>query len=850
MRDKSPRRSTKAEEGRVMDCVEPRNLEKFVAVWDFEPSKKDEVALSKGDVVFVVKKYQDGWFRGIRYRGYQAGCFPGNFVVKDSDKTDNIEWSQVSQDLLSSSPASEVNAKTLADLEIDRSNMTSEGSGTNDQRKDMEDRQPDVNQNGVERCNSLSSGNSGSFSPGAFTSFHGLNIVGDSMSQEGEESEERKRTRAAMELLTSEVSYFNGLNLLSGHYIRPLRKLRIISHEDLKKIFSNAETLESISKELVAKLQARLAHWDVNTTQIGDVLIEMFSYLLMFEPYFKTRKRGNEVKAKLERNNEKFRNFLAKVKCSHTLDSLLLMPIQRVPRYEMILKELIKRTSEDHPDYENLKEAQSKAQKTAGALNEHIRQIENETKVVEVIKSFPNDDLNLIRPAVLNSPGKQVLVGSVRLRKLDREHITTLSKSLKRISLPLIDTIDISPNFSRRGSSAVPRDHTRSADNSDSDSDTESPSLGDTFITSTYLYEGEVERVTKKATGSSEGGMVHETVERHLFLFNNLLLIGMASENLITGKKTYKLKDNIPLAQAWIAEPSAYYNNPPETMFILGTPTQIYKFLAPSATEKESWHKKLKKCIEKEKQAFVESFQGLPVPDELFLAVSIEAKIDYHKTVDLELNLRQGEEVLIIGIKSGDLWLPGLYPVNLCELELAWWPGLHKGRFGWFPAKCVTGPDVASLTATNEFHPIPVACAFNGIKRTMMKWTGSSLPVPVMEDMLTLKIFKPDKTFKTCKVEPDCLISHIMRQYTRHKSFVGGQIDAAVLEMWEESSDGSVRRCLDPDEKLADIFAMWGKYQEKMKLVVHNVKEMQRKQSDEKKEDKEEPPTGVLISFD
>ena len=31
--------------------------------------------------------------------------------------------------------------------------------------------------------------------------------------------------------------------------------------------------------------------------------------------------------------------------------------------------------------------------KTAEALNEHIRQIENETKVVEVMKSFPNDEL-------------------------------------------------------------------------------------------------------------------------------------------------------------------------------------------------------------------------------------------------------------------------------------------------------------------------------------------------------------------------------------------------------------------------------------------------------------------------
>ena len=28
-------------------------------------------------------------------------------------------------------------------------------------------------------------------------------------------------------------------------------------------------------------------------------------------------------------------------------------------------------------------------------------------------------------------------------------------------------------------------------------------------------------------------------------------------------------------------------------------------------------------------------------------------------------------------------------------------------------------------------------------------------------------------------------------QYTRHKSFAGGNIDVAVLELWEESLDGS-----------------------------------------------------------
>ena len=41
------------------------------------------------------------------------------------------------------------------------------------------------------------------------------------------------------------------------------------------------QSLESISKELVAKLQTRLAHWDVNTTLIGDVLVEMVCYDLL-----------------------------------------------------------------------------------------------------------------------------------------------------------------------------------------------------------------------------------------------------------------------------------------------------------------------------------------------------------------------------------------------------------------------------------------------------------------------------------------------------------------------------------------------------------------------------------------
>ena len=104
-------------------------------------------------------------------------------------------------DLLSSSPVSDVNTKILADLALEHTNLTSEGNGTNDHNS-MEDRQLGVNRNGMERHDSLGSGNGDSLSPGSFTSFHGLNIIADSMGHDGEG---KRQTTAASGWLVSTV---------------------------------------------------------------------------------------------------------------------------------------------------------------------------------------------------------------------------------------------------------------------------------------------------------------------------------------------------------------------------------------------------------------------------------------------------------------------------------------------------------------------------------------------------------------------------------------------------------------------------------------------------------------------
>jgi hypothetical protein len=52
------------------------------------------------------------------------------------------------------------------------------------------------------------------------------------------------------------------------------------------------------------------------------------------------------------------------------------MPVQRMPRYKMLLADLLKHTAESHPDFQNLKDALSMVSAIAMAINEKIRSSE------------------------------------------------------------------------------------------------------------------------------------------------------------------------------------------------------------------------------------------------------------------------------------------------------------------------------------------------------------------------------------------------------------------------------------------------------------------------------------------
>ncbi len=52
-----------------------------------------------------------------------------------------------------------------------------------------------------------------------------------------------------------------------------------------------------------------------------------------------------------------------------TLDALLIMPVQRIPRYELLIKELLKHTSVEHQDHTLLVRGQKEVHTLATKIN-------------------------------------------------------------------------------------------------------------------------------------------------------------------------------------------------------------------------------------------------------------------------------------------------------------------------------------------------------------------------------------------------------------------------------------------------------------------------------------------------
>lgn len=199
---------------------------------------------------------------------------------------------------------------------------------------------------------------------------------------------ESMRDKAAKEVFTSEQSYVKSLQQLYDVWMQGIRKY--ITDEDFQVIFHNIDSIRLFNYGLVTDLEKRFKLWG-ETQKFADVFLKQGASLFtIYKPYCENYDRAIErlqqVTAKKSSSIHKFLKSAESQCGGFSLTFYLIMPVQRLPRYAMLLSEVFKKTPAEHPDYQDLQAAIEMIHSVTNEINRGVGDVEKQKKMQDIQK--------------------------------------------------------------------------------------------------------------------------------------------------------------------------------------------------------------------------------------------------------------------------------------------------------------------------------------------------------------------------------------------------------------------------------------------------------------------------------
>lgn len=194
----------------------------------------------------------------------------------------------------------------------------------------------------------------------------------------------RKRKKVISEIFATEKTYQDHLHALTSLFLAPLQVACILPQSALNTIFSNIEAIQAVNRELLSHME---------TLGLGDAFLAMAPFIKLYSTYANNFAKAQAELQEWEKKSTEFSTFKKaqemREECKGlNLGALLITPVQRVPRYKLLLESLLNKTPREHPDFEKLQEATVEINKVAHHINENIRQHENFQKMLSIQKAL------------------------------------------------------------------------------------------------------------------------------------------------------------------------------------------------------------------------------------------------------------------------------------------------------------------------------------------------------------------------------------------------------------------------------------------------------------------------------
>lgn len=238
-----------------------------------------------------------------------------------------------------------------------------------------------------------------------------INALDSHIRKDRENKKLMLKSRAIEEIYTSEVSYLNHLEIAMKYFKNPLLESKLPIPETLRSLFENLESVYKVNGELLNQLR-------IHGEDVAGAFKKVAPFFKLYSVYAYEYRHGMASLQELPKSNGKLDAFIkrqeTRPEVGMRLGSLLIAPIQRIPRYRLLLKELLNYTPTNHPHYNSILEAIKEVEIATEHINTLVSEQENMDRIIELHKSLVGGNPELVKP------GRRLLKEGILLKMSKR----------------------------------------------------------------------------------------------------------------------------------------------------------------------------------------------------------------------------------------------------------------------------------------------------------------------------------------------------------------------------------------------------------------------------------------------
>ncbi|KAG2378181.1 hypothetical protein C9374_008324 [Naegleria lovaniensis] len=217
-----------------------------------------------------------------------------------------------------------------------------------------------------------------------------------------------KRKNILSEILTTEEYYVKGLIILTGVYKKQIEQKKIVDPKILKIIFQDVEIVNNVNQKFLEELRkiyekekSLIRNLDPHQQQqvqssLGELLNTYAHSFKLYSSYIAGYKKAAATFSEEKKRNKKLCKLLDSIKQLlkqqgeriTNMESYLVTPIQRIPRYRLLVEDLVKHTPDNDPTRPKLIEALELIKSIAIYVNEAETKVENIQVTSHMVHKF------------------------------------------------------------------------------------------------------------------------------------------------------------------------------------------------------------------------------------------------------------------------------------------------------------------------------------------------------------------------------------------------------------------------------------------------------------------------------